>query len=176
MEADPIFPISLDPVAMLEARSELRALDKTFSRLQERDVRIVEMRAEGHTLREIGAAIGRSQETARVRIYRAMWKLREARWKNAGELERWTPKKHYPKRSFLDLMRRDSGLRDAERVKCMEGPVPAREAMLQQEREFRASCEALLKQRREEAELARRRSGRIVRNGVEVWPPWPKRK
>ena len=79
MEADPIFPISSDPIAMLEARSELRALLPEVDGLVPRKRKMFVLCVEGWTLQEIGEAFGISGTTVFAHVRRCRWILKHSR-------------------------------------------------------------------------------------------------
>ena len=165
MEVDPIFDIASDPVAMLEARSELRAMEGAWGKLQDRDRLIVKMWLEGHTQKAAGEAIGRSSVRTRQLRARALNKLSEGYWKRKfGKPEKWIPEKWEgpPQPTREEIRQRENELR-------------AYEERRQEERRYRDLMQAKAKAARMAYE-SNYSSGRIVRNGVEVWPPWPKRK
>ena len=130
MEADPIFPIASDPVAMLEARSELRAFQREFQKLQPRKLKMIARWMEGYTFKEIGKEHGLHGGTVGSHIHHSFWRLRRSQ------------PDHY--------------------IHCVYGP----------EVEYKPEQYHQSKLVGENGYS----TGRIVRNGVEVWPPWPKRK
>ena len=63
MEVDPIFPISTDPVAMLEARSELRVIDREIDKMQPRYAEMFSRHLMGWDLGQIATEFGLSAQT-----------------------------------------------------------------------------------------------------------------
>lgn len=163
MEVDPIFDIASDPVAMLEARSELRALDPILRTLQERDVTILSRRLEGHTWYWTGKAAYICAERARQRHKRAIWHIlqsdeaKDLRWVRGAEQPPWQPKYSPPDLSSPPQKPTPTTWMFSPSVRWDTPAI--------------STLQALEKNRPSEEDCS---SGRIVRNGVEVWPPWPK--
>lgn len=169
MEADPIFPISTDPIAMLEARSELRAMDGAWDRLEGRHRLIVKMRLEGHTWKAAGKAIERSAVRAQQLYRRALHDLREAKERFPPALAREDVEQQM--RGWyraLQKQRQDEAKEKLDRLIRIEWYKNLEKERWEQDLALKAA-------KAERISHESYSSGRIVRNGVEVWPPWPKR-